>query len=541
MTSDIVCFHRYCNSAFQTPSCPLKATTSGSHDLPPPLVLLLNVLFCRQTYVERCSIIRLDKYPDFKRFPNFKKFSHHYRYKTLNFSLTNKYTLWFQMHYFIRSSSTSQISGKRRYPIHYSLELRMKTKPNILYEDSNSSSTNKLWATYYEKMYKYQLLFNTQEKTSRYIVISLVSNSRYHHVYLSSRFLPEYVQWSYIVLRNIPPSKNICSWCTSYSQLSLWNIYAKTQQIFFQNLSSNQVKSYSLFMSYKMPKNSCINQRIHTDTRGCKLEPKEVGVGLVKWLVSRRNLEPYKAKILTVNGSLCNFYGLSSIGFLHYDLHYYKFRSLRKVILINTTDLPIYIPPTAMRHPEVDVSFLLALQALERNQHNYSVKHCHLQAHTLEISKDKMPNISSLSFDGTCKFTQFVRERKAYDNRIITLEYEFCSLTYIDELEGKMPLSKKARHIDGLLSWTEANFFCQRQGKALPSFHSIKEILTFVRYWYPFHTRRRSYGEVAIYIDLISQVSLIRHSWGLLGPQRNASVIFLKSVCMQMPVFIPLM
>ncbi len=32
-------------------------------------------------------------------------------------------------------------------------------------------------------------------------------------------------------------------------------------------------------------------------------------------------------------------------------------------------------------------------------------------------------------------------------------------------------------------------------------------------------------------------INLNRHSWGLLGPQRDASVIFLESVHMKMPVF----
>ncbi len=31
--------------------------------------------------------------------------------------------------------------------------------------------------------------------------------------------------------------------------------------------------------------------------------------------------------------------------------------------------------------------------------------------------------------------------------------------------------------------------------------------------------------------------NLNRHSWGLLGPQRDASVIFLESVHMKIPVF----
>ncbi len=33
-------------------------------------------------------------------------------------------------------------------------------------------------------------------------------------------------------------------------------------------------------------------------------------------------------------------------------------------------------------------------------------------------------------------------------------------------------------------------------------------------------------------------VNLNRHSYGLLGPQRDASVIFIKSVCMKMSVFL---
>ena len=41
--------------------------------------------------------------------------------------------------------------------------------------------------------------------------------------------------------------------------------------------------------------------------------------------------------------------------------------------------------------------------------------------------------------------------------------------------------------------------------------------------------------------DLVSfekgGINLNWHSWGLLGPQSDASVILLKSVCMKMPVF----
>ncbi len=88
-----------------------------------------------------------------------------------------------------------------------------------------------------------------------------------------------------------------------------------------------------------------------------------------------------------------------------------------------------------------------------------------------------------------------------------TFIYEGCKLKAARESSLKLLDLYDTKQY--MLSWHEADILCKQQNMSLPSFMSRNEVISFIRFWYPFRTPTRIYEELAVYINLNSKVQYL--------------------------------